>query len=228
MIGIIPAAGKAARMLGLPKMLLPIPGDTTLIDRLRTQMETNTSQILVGTNGVSMALLERRFDFTTRLYTAFTNTMSETVLLAREFTGTDQFAAFGMPDSYIEDRDAFAKLAGALELGADVAVGVFKTRPEQRGKLGMCRIDRNRIVEVVDKPWQTDLEWAWGVLAWKPVLWQYINATDPTIGDALPRAIQANLRVQAVRMDGAYYDCGTPDEYFKLIRDLTEEPHAAH
>lgn len=225
MIGIIPAAGHATRMMGLPKMLLPIPGDTTLIRRMRDSMQAlNPRKICIGSTGVNLVLLEPLDRHTTKLYPAYTTTMSETVLLARQYAEQDEAVLFGMPDSYIEDTAVFSKLAKSLEHGADVAVGIFLTNPEQRHKLGMCRIDDDgRLLEVIDKPKATHLRYAWGVIAWKPVFWQHIHAADATIGYALTRAIEAQLNVYTVRLDGAYYDCGTPDEYFKLIREVEYE-----
>lgn len=228
MIGILPAAGKAERMLGLPKMLLPIPGDTTLIRRMRDSMEAlNPRKICVGANGVNMALLEPLDRHTTKFYHAYTETMSETVLLAQRYVESDERVLFGMPDTYIDDADVWHKLNAVLDDGADVAVGVFMTRPAQRSKLGMCRIgDLHLVAEVVDKPVETDLVWAWGVLAWRPVFWGCINPIHKHVGFAVQRAIEERLDVRAVFMDGQYFDAGSPDEYFELIAHLRERTYA--
>lgn len=228
MIGIIPAAGKAERMLGLPKMLLPVPPQTTLIARMRDSiMALKPRKICIGSNGVNMALLEPFDRMQIRLYYAYTATMSETVLEAQRFTQSGERVLFGMPDTYVEDAAAFEKLSDALDGGADVAVGLFVTPDAWRHKRGMCRVEGDRVVEVIDKPQDTDLFWAWGVLAWRPVFWQSIDASDTTVGYALSRAIHAGLNVRAVTMDGYFYDCGTHDEYFRLIQKVTEVEHAS-
>lgn len=154
-----------------------------------------------------------------------TKTMSETVLRAQK-SAKDDVVAFGMPDSYFDDWAAFNKLNHAIQDGADVAVGLFLARDEQSSKLGMCDFDpkTQQIMQVVDKPvGKTPLAWAWGVLAWKPAFWDCIKASDPHVGFAIPRAIEAGLDVRAVKMDGEYFDAGTPDEYFALIRHLTTD-----
>lgn len=221
MIGILPAAGAATRMLRLPKMLLPVHPGTTLIERMHDQMRSATPRkVLIGTMGLTMALLERDDWFYTRLYHAYTRTMSETVLVAKQFTTPGEIVLFGMPDTYLEDTQAFVKLKLTLEQGADVAVGVFKTRAEQRSKLGMVKLFGGRVEAVVDKPGETDLTYAWGVMAWKAPFWEHIQPDDPHIGFALPRAIAAGGDVSAVYMNGGYWDCGTPDEYFALIAHL--------
>lgn len=229
MIGIIPAAGKATRMGGIPKFLLPAPGCISLLDRLRLLMLATNSptravdRVIVLGNPQNIEIIEQNVSSDVRLATVMTRTMSQTVIAAHHIYEVDPIILFGMPDAYIADDYAFIKLCDTLGQGADVAVGVFQTRPEQRSKLGMCRVEGFKVTEVIDKPAETDLIWAWGVLAWKPVFWQHIHADEPHIGYALPRAIAAGLDVRAVTMDGGYWDAGTPSEYFALIRHLTDE-----
>lgn len=222
MIAIIPAAGKAERFDGLPKCLLPVP-QGTLIETLYARMKRvpECTHAAIGTNRTAYAFLRQREGISGGVFKAETQTMSETVMLSRQFVEDDEPVLFGMADTYFEDENAFVKLAAALDDGADVAVGVFMTRPEQRSKLGMCRIDDGRIIGVADKQPMTDLEWAWGVLAWKPSFWQYIQSQTPHVGYAIPLAAARGLDVRAVKMDGGYWDCGVPDEYFSLIRRLT-------
>lgn len=226
MIGILPAAGHATRMMGLPKMLLPIPPNDTLIDRMRRQMErTIPRRIVIGSNGVTRALLESLEQHpVTTVYNAYTATMSETVLLAQRFAEAQERVLFGMPDTYIEDAGVWDKLNAALNDGADVAVGLFQTTPEMRHKRGMCRVDENAaVVEVVDKPHEADLFWAWGALAWKPVFWGCINPMHPHVGYAVQRAIDERLDVRGVPIcytARGFWDAGTPDEYFEMIRYL--------
>lgn len=237
MIGIIPAAGKAERMGGLPKFLLPIPGGTlanTLMKRVVLQMHMHSvrlpSKIWIGASRENAHLLQyRKDDYASRVTAIDTQTMSETVLrihnIAASTYGDSQSVLFGMPDTYIEDEWAFRRIEHAIDDGADVAVGLFLTRPEQRSKLGMCDFDTTtqQITRVIDKPESTELVWAWGVLAWRHVFWDCLDANEPHVGYGILRAIERGLDVRAVRMEGGYWDCGTPEEYFSLIRYLTGE-----
>lgn len=223
-LGIIPAAGKAERLNGLPKALLPIPGGATLIETVYERMKRASLcwHIAIGTNRTTYAFLRQREAISESVYKAETRTMSETVLTALPYLNGNEPVLFGMADTYFEDADAFVKLATALKDGADVAVGVFKARPEQRAHLGMVEIAGDEVLHVIDKPQQTGLIWAWGVLAWKVGFWAYLNTRDPHVGYALPRALAAELDVRAVRMDGQYWDCGTPDEYFECVTALRD------
>ena len=226
MIGIVPAGGKATRMNGLPKFLLPTP-EGSLFDVMCKRMEsTGVERVWVAGSDDTAGTLFPYCNETRRLYRVNVPTMSEAVMAARTLIPPDFVAGFGMPDTYFDDTRAFSKLDDAvLKDGADMAVGVFKTRPGQHRKLGMCRIEDSHVVEVVDKPQQTDLEYAWGVLAWSYRFWPLMRADDPHIGYALPRAIAAGLDVRAVFMDGEYFDCGTPDEYFECINHVTRGKH---
>lgn len=218
-VGILPAAGTAARMSGLPKFLLPIPEGTLLGLHCQRMQAAGVEELLLGYSDSTALLLHRNAPPGAMLYNGG-NTLAHTVNNARLIAG-DSAVVFGMPDTYFTDADAYRKVIEGLD-GADISVGVFETRPEQRHKLGMVRIDDdNFITDVIDKPAKTYLRDAWGIIAWRPVFWPYIYPIDATVGDALTRAIRAGLPIRAVVMDGSYYDCGTPDEYFQLIREVT-------
>lgn len=218
MIGIVPAGGNATRMRRVPKMLLPVPAGDTLFTILCERMRSaGIERILVAVSDATASVITPFCTPDILLYKTAVPTMSEAVMLARQHTYTGETCYFGMPDTFVEDAHAFHKLGAALADNADVAVGLFYARPLQHRKLGMCRMKGTQVLEVVDKPDETTLTHAWGVLAWKTPFWDCMRADDPHIGFALPRAIAAGLDVRAVLMEGGYWDAGTPEEYFELI-----------
>lgn len=221
MIGLLPAAGNASRIYGLPKYLLPLPGGYLLQRHTNLMKDAGMSTIMVGTNPDNIGLIYDYVDSDVFVYLANQReTMTETVLSS----GYQMDAIlFGMPDTYIEDVQVYQKLHDAIEDGADVAVALFKARPDQHQQGGMCRVANGRIINVVDKPKQTDLEYIWGALAWRPVFWDYLKPDDPHVGYALPRAIAAGLDVRAVMCEGNYWDCGTTERYFECIRAMETE-----
>lgn len=226
MIGIIPAGGKAERMGGIPKMLLPIPtasGGAALMDVLMDRMEAaGPSEIVIGANH-ERSRLAGRYGKRARFPLWQTETMSEMVMRAPNPKKDKPSALFGMPDTFFEDEQAFPKLLRALDKGYDVAVGVFVARPGQHREGGMCKVRYSYITEVIDKPDTPVSRYIWGVLAWQPTFWEHMDAADPHVGYAIPRAIAAGLKVRAVLMQGGFWDCGTPERYFALIRHLTNE-----
>lgn len=223
-IGILPAAGNATRIQGLPKFLLPI-GDSFLIKRHIDAMEKLAINVFIGTNDVTGEYLRPQHIPSWGVFEY--DTMTQTVLSLLEVIirqhQQDENCLFGLADSYIEDDQCYAKLAAALA-DCDVAVGVFETRRNQRDKLGMVQVhhETGKIIHVVDKPSQdTALTQAWGALAWRPSFWQHLTPDMPHVGYALMPAIEAGLDVRAVVMEGNYWDCGTFDEYAELIKAIT-------
>lgn len=224
MIGIIPAAGTAERFGGLPKFMLPCAGGEVLFKRLRRLMsKAIPDEIITYAREENVDLIERRLS-ESHVGGVDTNTMTETVLKAIQYRKHD-CALFGMPDTYFEDEQAFVKLAAALDDGADVAVGVFEARPEQHSQGGMCKIDNNHVIGVQDKMPQRlpGYDWIWGVLAWKPYFWKFLTPDMPHVGYGIMPVIHDNADVRAVKLDGSYYDCGTPERYFEMIRATTGE-----
>lgn len=225
MIGIIPCAGTATRIHGIPKCLLPVT-DGYLLGNLVNRMQEVHAQPLIATSPENVSIVEK-YSKTAFVHVAKNyKTMSETVLSCRLYAD-DQSVLFAMPDTHVEDDQCFPKLIAALDNGAQVAVALFRARPRQHLKAGMCDTRNNQVVTVIDKPAETKFTRLWGALAWKPVFWQYIEPADPHVGYALPRAIAVGLDVRAVRMDGHYFDCGTFEEYAELITHLHGRKEAA-
>lgn len=194
-IGLIPAGGKATRIYGIQKYLLPTP-EGTLLDVLRRRM------VKAGIADIRTIYDE---------YPTLCHALRATV------TSGEGNTLFAMPDTYWTDEIALEKLMVTLNKGADVAVGIWHIRPDQIGKLGMCRLTENyEVLEVVDKDPDCPGIWAWGAIAWRPYFWHCIRAEDAHLGIALNRAIADGAKVQAVKMTGDYHDAGTPDEYFRL------------
>lgn len=202
-IGLIPAGGRATRMYGLPKYLLPTP-DGTLLDVLRRRM------VKAG-----IVHIDTIYDEGATVCEA---------LIGAAMKWEKGNTIFAMPDTYWTDEITIEKLLVTLNKGADVAVGVWRIRPDQRGKLGMCITDRHHhLIGVIDKDLDSPLEWAWGAIAWRPEFWDCIRAEDTHLGIALNRAIADGAKVQCVPMAGEYWDAGTPAEYFRLCSTWVRE-----
>lgn len=228
-IGIIPAAGKAERMGGIPKFLLPIPGGV-LIDRLAIRMATaRTGCIHLGINDTTYKSGLLHEGVVTIWNVGETHTMSETVLRLGKYDERHENVLFGMPDTYFEDEQAFVKLSATLDAGADVAVGVFQIREGQHTEGGMVNVyvdlalprDTWRVKNIVDKPAERVSDWIWGILAWRSKMWDFIKPEMPHVGFAVQAAIEGGLDVRAVKCDGQFFDAGTPSRYFSLINYLT-------
>lgn len=220
MIGIIPAAGKAERLYGLPKFLLPV-GDTYLLHHhLRLHEMVGLDQIVVATSPVFQSIVRNYTWSSIAVYPVTTATQNETVLTARRFKGQCS-ALMTMPDSYWQDLTVCKRLADAVRKEkAIVAAALWRVRPDQIGKLGQCFALGGEVVDVMDKDPECPHPYVWGALAWSPSFWGFIQPEDPHPGYALARAIEAGVRPKAVFAEGSYYDLGTFAEYQKLCLDL--------
>lgn len=221
MIGIVPIGGKALRMQGLPKCLLPTL-DGILLDVLLEKLrKAGAREIIAGTSYTLYQLLMSDIQIDKQklsIQIVDTDTMNETILKAKSFIKWGgEWCALGMPDTYFDEPDPFTKIVDALS-SYSVAVGVFRAREGQHSKLGMVDIQDDKIVKVIDKPKDTELKYGWGCLGWNPIFWNFIKEEDDHIGFAIQRAIDSGIIVKPIYMSGGYYDCGSPEGYFELIR----------
>lgn len=221
--GLIPCAGSASRLDGLPKFLLPAADGFLLghlIDRMRGAGADN---VWIGASKQNAAFIKPYVTTGSLKGTLETNTMVETIMAAREYCADDT-VLFGMPDTYWDTPDVYELLAQRITaFGADVAVGLWPIRPDQRGNLGVCDVHNDRIVDVVDKDALCPYNLAWGALAWNARFWSFMDSAQRHPGETLLAAIRGGLRVVGVQLMGSYYDCGTRAEYFQLCSTFIQE-----
>lgn len=223
-VGIIPAAGKATRIHGLPKYLLPVPGGY-LLERMTTRMGVRCH---IGANAENFDLLNTYKRPEDHVYSVESRGMPETILTAREFVG-DENVLVGMPDTYWTDEHVFSTFKRRIKSNAVICVvAVFFVSADRASHLGVCiRGINNFLDSIKDKQPQYNAQWVWGALAWTSAFWQYIHPDDAHLGVALQRAVDRGVKIPLYLSDGTYYDNGTPEDYFRCIRELTESEHAA-
>jgi UTP-glucose-1-phosphate uridylyltransferase len=222
-------------------MLLPVRGSDGGCDFLlsvlcRRMRDAGADQVVVVASIENRALIEAYVPTGAIVVSATTQTMIESVLVARRFAG-DDMVLFGMPDTYW-GRDDLYKFATGRRGVVPVTAWCWEAAPEQRSQLGMCRIssgpapimtgkfseipqgNMDFVREVVDKPAVTDLTWAWGAAAWEPQFWAFLHKNDKSLHEGLNRAIGTRVPVRAVKMPGRYYDCGTLSGYEKMLMEV--------
>lgn len=212
-VGLIPCGGKAERLSGIPKFLLPVPGSTYLLAEMcrKLHMVKNLDWVYVCSGLHNTQLVDQYTPPQGNIvYRADSPTMCGAVLDAKSHTGESD-VIFAMPDTYITDETIFSRMAAELSAGADIVVAAWMTRPEQRSGLGMVAWEKKtgRFALVDDKPERTALTHAWGALAWKANFYQYIKPTHTHLGQALDNAVAAGLTVKVVVAEGEYFDLGT-------------------
>ena len=244
-IGLIPAAGKGIRLgLPYPKELYPVirgnrykPISQFILDNLVTAgvrhvvfVINETKHQLIGFFGdghrfhcdISYVVQERREEDRS------TSPGLAHALASAQHLVKDKQVFFGMADTIIEPRDAYRKLNEAFEADADLVMGLFPTQSPE--KFGMVRMGKGgEVLEIVDKPKETDLQYMWGCMIWRPVFTEFLNqkVRDEGVGDfaaVMNAAINAGLRFRgAVIPGGSYYDLGTYQEIIELDRQFRQE-----
>jgi glucose-1-phosphate thymidylyltransferase len=135
---------------------------------------------------------------------------------------------FGMADTIMRPDDVFTRACTAACPDDDVILGPFTT--EHPEKFGMVRSnDRKRVLEIVDKPRQTDLSEMWGCIVWRPQFTEYLHesvnhANLSDFAQIMNNAIADGMCFRAVSMvDGVYIDLGTYEEIRELDSRYREE-----
>jgi glucose-1-phosphate thymidylyltransferase len=246
LIGLIPAAGKGVRLgLPYPKELYPIIRDNHykpiaqfVLDNLTTAglrhvvfVINETKHQLIGFFGngqrfgcdVSYVVQEPNNTQGKSTSPGLAHALDSAYHLTRGKT-----VFFGMADTIMLPKDAFARAYATTGPEDDVVLVLFTTeRPE---KFGMVRMDDDqRVVEIVDKPRQTDLTEMWGCILWRPRFTEYLHdcVSQEGISDfalIMNNAIAAGMRFRGVHMvGGTYIDLGTYDEIIEMDRRFREE-----
>jgi UTP-glucose-1-phosphate uridylyltransferase len=205
----------------LPKWLLPVweSGGYLLNVLCERMAAAGVREIVIGVHPDNQALMAKYAPKGCHVVTVESANMSQTVLAMQRWCGGEQ-VVLGMPDTFWEAPDVF----GGVECRqSNVLAFCWTARPDQDGKLGMVQIEKdteigiNRVLKIIDKTPGTGLKQAWGAMMWTPEFWQYISPEDSHLGYSLQRAMAAGEVVQAVQVRGEYYDCGTIEEYARLM-----------
>ncbi len=240
LIGLIPAAGKGLRLgLPYPKELYPIIRDNRYKPVSQYVVE---NLVVAGVNHIVFVINETKhqligyFGDGNRFGCHFSYVVQEQregrngstspglahALEAAYHLVRGKRVCFGMADTLMSPKEVFCRILQPRP-EADAVLGLFRTdHPE---KFGMVRMDEDqRVVEIVDKPPQTELEFMWGLIVWSPRFTEHLHhcVARRGIGDfarIMNSAVDSGLvlRGKAIE-DGSYVDLGTYEEIAELER----------
>ncbi len=245
LVGLIPAAGKGVRLnLPYPKELYPIIRNNRYKPIAQFVVEAmvasglrhivfvinETKHQLIGYFG-NGSRFGCHISYVVQEQTA-ENRGSTSPGLAHALDSAYHLVAgktvlFGMADTIMKPEDVFARLLSGWQPSDQVAMGLFPTtHPE---KLGMVDFDEEgRVRKIVDKPARTELQWAWGCIAWRPAFTELLHraVNRDRVGDfarILNLAVDQGLGVRGIVLPGAdYSDLGTYEEIVELERRYHE------
>ena len=219
MDAILPAAGLAKRMRGIPKFLLPADKNyNTLLEIHINNLTDICENIYLPTRPELVPILDSLDFIQDNLIIAemTTNTMCETVNETIKLSDSENFILI-MPDTFFLGDQPYKLLNPDTNFSN---LACWKIRESQRGKLGEVFInDKNLITDIVDKKANNGYEYAWGALTFNRKITDYLNNNEPHIGYAVKNGLDKGEKVDATVLEGSYYDCGTPSEYVDLLKN---------
>lgn len=196
LIGLIPAAGKAARIAPLPgsKELFPVGFAETLVNGQPRRYPKVVSQYLVenmiqaGVRHIYFVISDGKWDLLKyygdglRLDAHFAYLMVEQ-MIGMPYTLNMAYPwvqgatiVFGMPDTIFTPGDVYVRLlAQHNRTQADLTLGLFKT--EEPWRFGMVAFEPGgKVIACIDKPAQTDLSYLWGNACWGPRFTEFLHS----------------------------------------------------
>lgn len=231
-IGILPAAGKASRIGGIPKFMLPLSNlHPTLLSFHLGELLAVCDFVLIPTRPEWVELVQSVAgdDSRTEVFGIYSQTMSETV--ARSLGRMDwDWAILGLPDTYvsggISPYSQLAERASTLESDGELALllTAFHTHPNQIGQVGSVEIgEGNLVTQHADKQESANFGNHWGQMAFRTEALRLLSSESPHTGHMIDPIIQAGGHVEAVRSTATYLDCGTLTGY-RAALDLANHP----
>lgn len=246
MIGLIPAAGKGVRLgLPYPKELYPIirenhykPIAQFVLTNLTVAglkhivfVINETKHQLMGYFGngqrfgchISYIVQEASNGVAESTSPGLAHALDSAYHLTR-----DKTVFFGMADTIMQPKDVFTRAYQAASPDDDVILVLFATaRPE---KFGMVNTDRDRrVLQIVDKPKETNLKEMWGCIIWRPRFTEHLHTCVSQAGlsdfaHIMNLAIQKGFNFRGVSIEeGIYIDLGTYEEIMELDQKYREE-----
>lgn len=241
LIGLVPAAGKGLRLgLPYPKELYPVIRDNRykpvaqfVLENLVSSgighivfVTNETKHQLMGYFGsgsrfgcnISYVVQERSSDQETSKSTGLAHALDTAYHLTSGKT-----VCFGMADTIMTPKNVFSFLLEREEQDIDVIMGLYDTNHPEN--FGMVELDEGgTVLQIVDKPTQTELRYMWGLIVWGDVFSYHLHqcvANEPGIGfdKVMNLGISRGLKFNGVRIEnGTYTDLGTYDQIVELER----------
>ena len=221
--GIIPLGGTASRMNNIPKFLLPCKIGMSLLDNvIEIYNSNNIFNIVAGVSEINNYILEKNENLKKiKKQIVKKNTMSETVYkLMSDIDDNNYKNILIMPDTFFKVTNEITSMIDMLDK-YDVVVITWKIKDYQIGKVGQCRIENNTVIDVIDKDITCEYPYFWGSIGWNSIMNKYIDPTWETIGCLINKATDMNIKVGAIICNSNYYDSGTYEEYFTMIKNET-------
>jgi glucose-1-phosphate thymidylyltransferase len=234
-VGLLPAAGQAARIAPLPcsKELYPI-GFRSVADGKSRRPKVASHYLiekmrLAGITKVYIVLREGKWDIPTYFANGLMLDINLAYLMLSLPFGTPytldeaypfvqrSVVAFGFPDIVFQPDDAFVRLlARQSQSKACAVLGLFPAEQPQKVDMVDFRND-GRVRQIVIKPRHTHLSHSWCIAVWTPVFTEFLHEyiavhkkaatmkAEVGVGEVIQEAIKSGLEVEAMPVSDKSY-----------------------
>jgi hypothetical protein len=223
-LGLLPASGSASRIGGLPKFMLPVEDNFSILQWHVSLMNEACDSVRVSTRECWMPLVTP-LNLGADIYVKEPSTMSDAVLeMSRD---RNDAVIVGMPDVYIHNsKNNFYK--DMLESDGDIILATWDYRHEtMKGKVGQVLVDSfSNVLQVVDKDPNCEFSQMWGAILFRNGL-ERIDVDGGSVLKDLNKWIADGVSVKAVAMSGEYIDSGTFEGLTYLYSKIREKNESA-
>jgi len=226
---VIPAAGRGSRFagldLGLPKEMLPL-GDRPLIAHAVREGAAAGFDSAVIVVAPGKEVIEEYF-------AAHPPSIPVRFVLQPEPTGLGDAVLLGagartcgvlLPDDVIFEGGPLPAMLAVHAAAGEAVLSLRRVPAAAVGRFGIAELVGDRVTRVVEKPAagavSSDLAIFGRYIVTREVLIALAGARPGALGerqltDGFAGALGAGRTVRAVRFNGDFYDCGTPDSYYE-------------
>lgn len=216
MVHVLPAAGSASRIGGIPKFLLPIGHNSKslLSIHIELALEADLEVVVVTAPNlyefVNQIILNLGYKKVTVLpYQS--KSMSDSLVHASLKIDSNEIISVSMPDTYMPDFKAI----DLIHLrGCAPSLSVVTASDEQYSRLGQVAVNqRSQVTKIQDKSSTRISEYVWTGFAINSRLLNSFPRHEATPGIELARIAAEGKDLKAFKVLGQYFDCGTIQEY---------------
>lgn len=208
MIGLLPASGRAVRMRGIPKFLLPTPSGKLLLEYHVQLLRPYVDEVRICTSSRWLDLV-LELDLDAVVMEIPPSTMNAAVI---DMKGSENIV--GMPDTFFTEAQNPYKFL--VEGSESVGVALWQCDQPLRGKVGQVDYREGQILSVRDKDPLCDFEHMWGALRLTNQAIDLLNLEDAHPGINL-ESILRSFPYFAAPISGRYIDCGTVEGLREML-----------
>ena len=142
-VGIVPAAGYATRLQPLEgsKELLEVAGKPVMDHVLERMLAAGASELRIVTRPEKHDVIEHAATLGAAVVTAYPATTSASFAAGLTGLAAEDIVLLGWPDTIWEPFEGFLPLVGAVEAGADLALGLFRIDASDLTRSDVIRFD---------------------------------------------------------------------------------------